>query len=77
MINVPVYYSRGCELAGPYLLLLLEKLDWVLASCWTAIDSAAQYIPPMKEKVFLPFKSVMFLLHDFIFLFDFPHIIPS
>lgn len=33
---------------------MLEKLDWVLASCWTAMDSAAQYIPPMKEKVSLP-----------------------
>ncbi|XP_050699167.1 transmembrane protein 214-A-like isoform X2 [Eriocheir sinensis] len=51
MTNVPVYYSRGCELAGPYLLLMLEKLDWVLASCWTAMDSAAQYIPPLKEKI--------------------------
>lgn len=49
--NFPVYYSRGCELAGPYLLLMLEKVEWILGYCWAAMDSATQYIPPLKEKI--------------------------
>ncbi|XP_069949326.1 transmembrane protein 214-B [Cherax quadricarinatus] len=49
--NVPVYYSRGCELAGPYLLLVLKKLEGVTGYCMSAVESAAQYIPLMKEKV--------------------------
>ncbi|KAG0720972.1 hypothetical protein GWK47_047370 [Chionoecetes opilio] len=49
--NLPVYYSRGCELAGPYLLLMLEKTQGVLAYGWAALDSASHYIPPMKEKI--------------------------
>ncbi|XP_071514353.1 transmembrane protein 214-B-like isoform X2 [Panulirus ornatus] len=50
-INVPVYYSRACELAGPYLLLVLEKTEGGAAYCIAAMESAAQYIPLMKEKI--------------------------
>nr|XP_045623542.1 transmembrane protein 214-B-like [Procambarus clarkii] len=50
-VNIPVYYSRGCELGGPYLLLVLEKVEAVAVYFMAAIESAAQYIPVMKEKI--------------------------
>ncbi|CAL4098844.1 unnamed protein product [Meganyctiphanes norvegica] len=51
VINLPVYYSHSCELAGPYLILMLEKVTSAAATCWATLESAALYIPIIKDKV--------------------------
>lgn len=51
VVNVPLYFGRGCELAGPYLLLVFEKVGGVAAYCMAVMESAALYIPVIKEKV--------------------------
>lgn len=57
-----MYYSRACELAGPYLLLVLEKAEGVAAYCMAALESAAQYIPLMKEKVFYVYTVIVIVV---------------
>lgn len=51
VVNVPIMYSRSCELAGPYLQLVVEKTVVVWGYCWGALETAAAYIPVAKEKV--------------------------
>lgn len=51
LINVPIMYSHSCELAGPYLQLVVEKSFVVWGYCWGALETAAAYIPVAKQKV--------------------------
>lgn len=48
---MPIMYSRSCELAGPYLQLVVEKTVVVWGYCWGALETAAAYIPVAKQKV--------------------------
>ncbi|XP_042234923.1 transmembrane protein 214-B-like [Homarus americanus] len=51
VINIPVFYIRGCELAAPYLLLMMEKVEGIIGYCSAALASAEEYIPVLKEKI--------------------------
>ncbi|KAK3857658.1 hypothetical protein Pcinc_026053 [Petrolisthes cinctipes] len=50
VMNVPIMYSRSCELAGPYLQLVVEKTSVVWGYCWGLLETAAAYIPVAKQK---------------------------
>ncbi|XP_064115342.1 transmembrane protein 214-B-like [Macrobrachium nipponense] len=47
--NIPFYYSKGCDLAEPYLLLVWSWFEVAVAYFWAGLESAVKYIPIMKE----------------------------
>ncbi|KAK4297548.1 hypothetical protein Pmani_030039 [Petrolisthes manimaculis] len=50
VMNVPIMYSRSCELASPYLQLVVEKTSVVWGYCWGLLETAAAYVPVAKQK---------------------------
>ncbi|XP_068228650.1 LOW QUALITY PROTEIN: transmembrane protein 214-B [Palaemon carinicauda] len=49
--NIPFYYSKGCDLAEPYLLLVWSWFEVAVAYFWAALDSIVEYIPIIKESI--------------------------
>lgn len=51
IFNIPFYYSKGCDLAEPYLLLVWGRMEGTVAYVWTGIKSAVLYIPTIKDNI--------------------------
>ncbi|ROT79841.1 transmembrane protein 214 [Penaeus vannamei] len=51
ILNIPLYYGRGCELAGPYLLLVLAKAEAVWGYIMSGVEATSEYLPVIKTKL--------------------------
>ncbi|PIK35531.1 putative transmembrane protein [Apostichopus japonicus] len=43
-INIPLYYAKVCELCGPYLRLLVQKLEWIGLKVLELLQPAIVYL---------------------------------